>query len=146
MQTKVVSCVAALCIALPALAEPLAGRMGSAFGDGPPQRPDWQSSWLDLPAPTDFHRGETIRLTVTGPAENVVVRLRGDGASPTGASGVEGGRRAKPTNGVLDIKLAADHPHVVQISVHGGQHAWDYELGAMNGPATLVSVERIPLP
>ena len=118
-------------------AEPLNGSRGSASGPG------WQSSWLDLHSPTSFRSGEKLRLSVSGTAENIVVRLLPNGAPPSGSAGIEGGRRTMPVDGILEIELSRSHPDVVQISVHGGRSAWDYALGANNGSVNLVSVERI---
>jgi hypothetical protein len=119
-------------------AEQLTGKIGSGSG------PDWQSSWIDLTKETNFRRGEKLKMTLRGSAENVVVRLLPSGAHPSSSDGIIGDVKKMPRDGVLQIQLPEEHLNVVQISVHGGPKAWDISLGSKNGPVTLVGVERLP--
>ncbi len=120
-----------------ASAEQLKGKIGSAAG------PDWQSSWIDLISMTNFRRGEKLKIAVHGSAENVVVRLLPQGIHPSSSEGIVGDVMKVPKNGVLEVQLKEERRNVVQISVHGGQKAWDISLGSKNGPVTLTSVERV---
>lgn len=124
-------------LATAASAEQLTGKIGSASG------PDWQSSWIDLTNATNFRRGEKLKIMVRGSAENVVVRLLPSGAHPTSSDGIVGDVMKVPKDGVLQIQLPEERRNIVQISVHGGQKAWDISLGGKNGPVTLISVERV---
>lgn len=117
-------------------AEQLTGKIGSASG------PDWQSSWIDLAKATNFGRGEKLKIMLRGSAENLVVRLLPSGAHPSSSDGIVGDVRKMPKDGVLQIQLPEERRNVVQISVHGGQKAWDISLGSKNGPVTLIGVER----
>ena len=121
-----------------ASAEQLTGKIGSASG------PDWQSSWIDLTKATNFARGENIKITLRGSAENIVIRLLPSGAHPSSSDGIVGDVRKMPKDGVLRIQVPEERRNVVQISVHGGQKAWNINLGSKNGPVTLVGVERVP--
>jgi hypothetical protein len=103
----------------------------------------WSSGWIELDAPTDFRRGEPLRLTVGGSARKVVVRLLGRFDDPNSPNGVDGGVLDVPPNGTILLTVQRDHPATRQISVHGGVNPWGlYRLGGGNGPATLLSVER----
>jgi len=119
-------------------AEQLTGKIGSASGQ------DWQSSWIDLTKATNFQRGERLKITLRGSAENLVVRLLPSGAHPSSSDGIVGDVRKMPKSGVLQVQLPEGRRNIVQISVHGGQKAWDISLGSKNGPVTLVGVERVP--
>jgi len=127
-----------LALTTAANADKLAGKFGSASGA------DWQSSWIDLSEATNFGQGDKLRITLRGSAENIVLRLLPSGAHPSSSDGIVGGVRQMPRNGVLEIQLSEERHDVVQISVHGGQKAWNISLGSQNGPVTLVGVERIP--
>ena len=129
--------VAVLAIAAIASAEQLTGKIDSAAG------PNWQSSWIDLPRAINFRHGEKLKIKLRGSAENIIVRLLPSGVHPTSSAGILGGIRKMPKDGILQIQLPEDRNNVVQISVHGGQKAWDISLGSKNGPVTLVDVERI---
>jgi len=117
-------------------AEQLMGKIGSAVGA------DWQSSWMDLSTMTTFKTGEKLIITTHGSAENIVVRLLPQGAHPTSSEGIIGSIIRVPKDGILRIELKETHKNVVQISIHGGQKAWDFSLGDKNGPVNLVSIER----
>lgn len=128
---------AAIMLVATASAEQLTGKIGLASG------PEWQSSWIDLTNATNFRKGEKLKIMVRGSAENVVVRLLPSGAHPTSSDGIIGNVTKVPKDGVLQVQLSEDRRNVVQISVHGGQKAWDISLGGKNGPVTLISVERV---
>ena len=118
-------------------AEPLRGHIGAASV--------WKSGWLDLDPPVDFRSGDIIRLKIGGTAERIIVRFLTVGESPGDPVGIEGG--ALPVQGAdrtVDLTLKGDHPQTKQISVHGGSNPWGlYPLGENNGPATILSAERI---
>ena len=126
-----------LVLATTASAQQLTGKIGSGAG------PDWQSSWIDLTNATNFRRGDKLKITVHGTAENVVVRLLPSGAHPSSSEGIVGNVMKVPKDGVLQVQLSEERRNVVQISVHGGQKAWDISLGGKNGPVTLTGVERL---
>lgn len=137
--TKTASIVAVvLVLTTGASAEQLTGKIGSASG------PDWQSSWIDLTKAANFQRGEKLKITLRGSAENIVVRLLPSGAHPSSSDGIVGEVWKMPKDGILQVQLPEERRNVVQISVHGGQKAWDISLGSRNGPVTLVGVERVP--
>ncbi|MFZ0889549.1 MAG: hypothetical protein WA005_13930 [Candidatus Binataceae bacterium] len=118
-------------------AETLTGNVGWSY--------QWGSAWLDLNKPTDFKRGDTIRLKIGGTANKVIVRFLAEGQAPDDPVGIEGGalpiQRGERT---VDVTLQEDHLRTTQISVHGGINPWGlYPLGETNGPATILSAERI---
>ena len=133
----VVRAACVLLLTASGLAQPMPGSKGSAAGDG------WQSSWLDLKPALGFKRGETLKITVQGPAENIVVRLLPADSDPGSPDGIEGDVRKVPADKVVVVKLAADRPGVKQISVHGGREAFGIPLGGNNGNVRLMSVERV---
>jgi hypothetical protein len=118
--------------------ESLPGVTGSAQGDGNL----WASSWLDLSSPTNFKKGQVLRITLQGDAENVVVRLLPVTSAPTSSDGIVGSARKVPDDKVLIVKLESDHQNVKQISVHSGHSAWGIPLGGNNGVVTIVSIDR----
>lgn len=115
--------------------ETLQGRIGSA--------PQWGSGWIDLDEQIDLERGERLRLTIGGSARRILIRYLPEGVDPNSPRGIDGGARAVPNNGVVELTLEEGHNNVVQISVHGGPAPWNIPLGGGNGPATLVRAERI---
>jgi hypothetical protein len=131
----------ALAFTAVAFAQPAAlpGTKGSAVGDG------WQASWLNLKPFVSFKRGDTLRITVGGSAENIVVRLLPADSDPSSPDGIEGDARKVPADKIVIVKLAGDRPTVKQISVHGGREAHGIPLGGNNGPVQLLSVtvERV---
>jgi hypothetical protein len=144
MKTKMTSFAAALLIATMATAESLDGAIGSATGPGPADDPLYQSSWLDLSEPTNFARGDTLKLTLSGSARTVVVRLLRAGESSDQPNGIEGGERTIPEGGVLEVTLSKSYANVTHVSVHAGRTAWTRKLRAYNAPVKLESVERNP--
>ncbi len=132
---KAIAACAALFIAS-AYADPLSGNTGSAAGDR------WQSSWLDLNSPVSFKKGDELRITVEGNAENVIVRLLPKASRASSSDGIEGKVRKVPANGILEVRLERDHPNVKQISVHAGTVAWGTPLGGNNGKVKVVAVDH----
>lgn len=123
-------------LAHPVFSEPLTGRIGSSSL--------WGSGWIDLETRTDFKRGDKVRLKIGGAAKSIVVRFLSEGNSPDDPVGIDGGVVKVPENRVVEITLNEDHTDVIQISVHGGPNPWNlYPLGGGNGPATVLSAERI---
>jgi hypothetical protein len=117
-------------------AEHLEGRIGMSK--------DWGSGWIDLRATADFQRGDRLKIVVGGTAKKILLRFLPKGIDPNTPSGIDGGPRQVPSSRVIDVVLESDHRQVVQISVHGGPNPWNLiPLGEDNGPATLVSVERV---
>ncbi len=120
-----------------AMCQSISGAIGSSA--------QWSAGWIEIDAPTDFRRGETLRLTVGGSrsTRKVVVRLLGRFDDPNSPNGVDGGVLDVPASGTILLTLQRDHPATRQISVHGGVSPWGlYRLGGGNGPATLLSVDR----
>jgi hypothetical protein len=125
-----------LVLAQSALAEPLKGKV------------DWsedsRSGWIELDKMTDFKKGDKLKLHIGGTAEKILVRFVAKGEDPKGAAGIDGGIIKVPESRVVQVILESDHEHILQISVHGGSEPWRlYSLGAGNGPAKLVSAERV---
>jgi hypothetical protein len=117
-------------------AQVIKGKIGSS-------RP-WGSGWLDLPNPVDFATGDRLRLSVGGKATKILVRLLPQGGDPNKAIGVLGGVIIVPKSRIVEVTLPEDRKQVVQISVHGGPSPWGTNpLGAGNGPATIISAERV---
>lgn len=116
--------------------EPLTGTPGASSR--------WGSGWLDLEKTTDFKQGDKLKLKIGGTAENIVVRLLSKGASPDNPTGIDGSKVTVPPNRIVEVTLREDHSNVIQISVHGGSNPWGmFQLGGGNGPATLLSAERV---
>lgn len=127
---------AAVEVTQPAISEHLKGRIGSST--------QWDSGWMDLEVTTSFKRGEQLRIRVGGTAHTVLVRLLEEGADPNDPVGLDGGAIRVPEDRVVQLVLEQDHDDVVQISVHGGPNPWNlYPLGGDNGPATILSVQRV---
>ena len=123
-------------VAQPAASEHIKGRIGSST--------QWDSGWIDLDVVTSFKRGDKLRLRVGGSANSILLRFLEKGDSPDDATGFDGGVINVPEDRVVQVILEEDHDDVVQISVHGGPNPWNlYPMGGDNGPATILSVERI---
>ena len=110
----------------------LEGNVGSA--------PQWGSGWLDLNQPTDFAAGGRLKISVSGDASKVLVRLLPKGQPPDQPVGIQG-TFTVPASRIVEVKLSATRKNIVQISVHGNAHPWTYNLGDGNGRATLSGVE-----
>ena len=83
-------------------------------------------------------------LTIGGTAETIVVRFLSKDDNPNDPIGIDGGVVEVPESRVVQITLNEDHTDVIQVSVHGGRNPWNlYPLGGGNGPATVLSAERI---
>jgi hypothetical protein len=104
------------------------------------------SAWLDLSPALSFYKGDRLRLTLgSAAAKHVRVRLLQDGNNYDSPANVIDEKFAVPASRVVEVMLKADYPRTIQISVHGNPNPWGkYPLGADNGPATLVAVERVP--
>jgi hypothetical protein len=133
-----ISLVLLFCMVAPsaASAQVLAGKTGSS--------PQWGSGWLDLaPPPVDFAGGEHLKLVIGGSADRILVRLLPQGGDPDKAIGLIPGVIDVPRSRIVEITLPEARRQVVQISVHGGHNAWNHSLGDRNGPATIISAERL---
>ncbi len=129
--------IIALTLVSPASAQPLKGDIGHSE--------HWGSGWIDLKTPTDFKRGDKVRLKIGGSAKRIIVRFLPKDEQADDPVGIEGGavplERADRT---VDITFQEDHLQTKQISVHGGTNPWGlYPLGEDNGPATLLRAERL---
>jgi len=104
----------------------------------------WGSGWLDLDTPTDFGKGDVLRLSIGGTAQKVLVRLLPQG-QPTGSStGILRETISVPKNRVVEITISSDRKDIIQISVHGGSNPWGkFSLGWDNGSATIESADLI---
>lgn len=107
--------------------------------------PEWGSAWIDLSLPTDFRKGDSLRLTLDGSAIRMLVRFLPLGVDPNQAVGILAGKPFEiPENKTVTLTLEEDHQRITQISVHGGPNPWgSFTLGAGNGPVTLRKVERL---
>jgi hypothetical protein len=102
----------------------------------------WGSGWIDL-APTNFFKGDQLRLSVGGTARKIVVRLLED---PQRADSPEGVIGIFPVgqDRVVIVPIDADRKGIRQLSVHGNPTPWNlYKLGEGNGPATLSGAQVI---
>ena len=118
---------------------PLSGETGSSLR--------WGSGWIDLTTPTDFKKGDRLKLKIGGTAEKILVRLLPEGMDPGSTTGIVGDGIKVPESRIIEITLQQDHKRIGQISVHGGPNPWGkFPLGGGNGPATLLSAERIKPP
>jgi hypothetical protein len=122
-------------IATSAYSQPLHGHFGWSA--------HWGSGWIDLDTPVDFRQGEKIELRVGGTATKVLVRFLRKGDGPEDPNGIDGGIVDVQKDRTIVLTLEDEHPSTIQISVHGGAHPWQYDLGGGNGPATLESVVRV---
>jgi len=111
------------------------GKLGSSAS--------YNSGWLDLEAPTNFAKGEKLRILLGGTASKVVVRLLPAQAAADDQSGILGEYKIEKSR-VLVITLGEDHEKTKQISVHGGPNPWGvWDLGGGNGAATIKTVEHV---
>ncbi len=115
--------------------QPLLGEIGAS--------PRWGSGWLDLAVPTDFLKGDRIRLKIGGSASKILVRLLPRGRSPDTSTGLIGGTITVPEDRIVEVTLKYDRREIIQISVHGGPNPWNRPLGGGNGPATIEEAEVI---
>ena len=115
--------------------EPLAGPPGSGSGPG------WSAGWVDLSTITDFKRGEAqVARGRNSRKYSSKAFAKGSLLTPVG---IDGGVVRVPKNRIVEVVLKQDHRNIVQISVHGNQKAWQYNLGGGNGLVTLDNVERV---
>jgi len=109
--------------------QPLFGEIGASSR--------WGSGWLDLAAPTDFLKGDRIRLKIGGSASKILVRLLPKGQDPGTSIGLIGGTITVPEDRIVEVTLKYDRREIIQVSVHGGPNPWNRPLGGGNGPATI---------
>jgi len=103
----------------------------------------WKCGWIDLAQPTNFYKGDQLRLTVGGTAAKIVVRLLDDPSRANSSEGVLGVFTVGADR-IVRITLDVDYMGVQQLSVHGGPNPWNlYDLGGGNGPATLSAAQVI---
>ena len=96
---------------------------------------------------TSFKRGDQLQLRVGGTAHSILVRFLSKGDNPNDPVGIDGGVVKVSEDRVVQVTLEEDHADVVQISVHGGPNPWNlYPLGGDNGPATILSIQRLTPP
>ncbi len=108
---------------------------------------EWKTGWLDLAAITDFRAGDTLELSLSGPAVKIMVRLLEQDASADSPTGVLGDAMPVPSGHVVSVVLPSDYPRIKQISVHGGPNPWGlFDLGRDNGGVVLLRarVRRVP--
>ncbi len=104
----------------------------------------WGSGWLELWNAADFGKGEMLRLHIGGTAKIIVIRLLSEGEDPSRPSGIYNGSVNVPQDRIVKIELQRHYKDVVQISVHGGSNPWGlFPLGGANGPAYIISAERV---
>lgn len=114
----------------------------------PDAAPQWGCGWCDFATPVSFAKGERLRLAVGGSATKIIVRFlpisgKGKEATPIGALPAP---YEVPESRFVEVVVPYDTSPIIQISVHGGLNPWNqYPLVAGNGPATLTSVERLPV-
>jgi hypothetical protein len=112
----------------------------------------WGSAWLDLKSPTKFSKGEHLQITLRDDnAKRILVRLLQSNHAPDQPADLVGDGRiySVPPSRIVDVVLDQDYLKTTQISVHGNPNPWDYRfgqnyLGRDNGPALLLSVDRVP--
>jgi HEAT repeat protein len=116
----------------------LPGRFGVSLEHG--------SSWLDLPSPIDFKKGNRLKLILEGSARKILIRFLPQGKDPNQPVGIASNRpfEVPADSSILVLTLEEDHQRTSQISVHGGPIPWGLPLGEGNGPVALLKVERLP--
>lgn len=120
----------------PACAQALTGLTGASS--------QWGSGWMLLRPPVDFQKGERLKIQLGGTAEKVLVRLLPKGASPDSDVGIVGDAISVPKSRVIEVTITEARKEIEQISVHGGPNPWGtFPLSPGNGPATIVSIERV---
>lgn len=125
----------ALSVSMPAQGAPIGGPPGQSSGA------DWQSAYVNIDPPRDFHKGERLKIQVQGTAEWVRVRLLPEKAAYDSAAGLIANKMKVPPGGVLELVLKEDRPRVKQVSVHAGKLAWDELLNPNGGTVQIVSVD-----
>ena len=107
--------------------------------------PQWGSSWMDFGQATDFKAGQSLKITLADDrAKTVLVRLLPSGQSPDEPIGIVENKGFPVSNRVVTVLLDQDYPSIKQISVHGGELAWNFRLGAGNGPARILTIDILP--
>jgi hypothetical protein len=103
----------------------------------------WGSGWVNLAKVTTFKKGDRLRLTLRNRnADEILVRFLPLGGNPDTKAGLIPHPIQVPPNLVVEVALETEHADIVQISVHGGQLAWDIRLRDGNGGAELVAAEK----
>lgn len=114
---------------------PLKGKIGKSV--------EWGSGWIDLEQRKNFTAGDSLRLEVGGTAKKILVRILREGQDSNSQVGIISDKNGHirfelPKKRIIKFKLTNDFAEVKQISVHGGPNPWNIDLGAGNGPATLI--------
>jgi hypothetical protein len=105
---------------------------------------EWESAWIDLAKVTTFKKGDRLRIALKNRnAKDILVRFLPLGADQNSKAGLLPHPIPVPPNLLVEIVLEEDAREIVQVSVHGGQMAWDIRLRDGNGGAELESVEMI---
>ncbi len=125
-----------LMVTRPASCDVISGEIGAS--------PKWGSGWLDLSKVQKFHKGDKLRLKIGGSAGMILVRVLRQGEDPSQPVGIVGDPVKVPSNKIVEVTLDQDVSHVVHISVHGKANPFGmFDLGANNGPATLLKCDYI---
>ena len=101
----------------------------------------WYSSYMNLTTPRNFMKGEKLKITLSGGAKWVYVRLLPEGANATTPIGIIDKRIHVPPKGVITVNLESTHPNVRQISVHSGRQAFGKGISIFNDRADIVSMD-----
>ena len=97
---------------------------------------------MDFGEAANFRAGEKLKITLKQDGANhVLVRLLPFGASPDEPIGIIGNQPIAVQDGIVMVTLDKNYNNIKQLSVHGGEQAWQFSLGAGNGPAEIISVE-----
>jgi len=109
----------------------------------------WGSSRMDFGQGVDFKGGQILKILLADDsAKNVLVRILPLGQDPREPVGLlnsdGGGKIFVVKDRTVTVTLHRDYRAVGQISVHGGERAWNYRLGAGNGPAQILDIEILP--
>jgi hypothetical protein len=117
-----------------ALAEMLRGDIGTSAR--------WGSSWMDFSEAANFRAGAKLKITLKQDgAKRVLVRLLPFGQSPDEPVEIIGNQPLTVQDGIVTVTLNKNYSNIKQLSVHGGEKAWQFSLGAGNGPAEIQSVD-----
>jgi hypothetical protein len=132
----IVSCwTSGLLAAAAANAEVLRGQIGNSDR--------WGSSWIDFDHNVTFLEGDRLRIVLADDkAKCVLVRLLPHTSSPDSSEGIVGNARQVEPGRIIEITLNESYADIKQLSIHG-KEPWNMVLCPNNGPAKLLSVERV---